>query len=410
MSGTVAFVEHNEFKLFTRSFVCLIASQVSFGQCLPIIVLDACSIKNRFKGVVMAACTIDGAGQLVPLAFATCGIENSDSWAWFLEHLCINMVEVLDSNRPVTVLSDHEKGLHNALIAQIPNVHHCFCVKHIEKNIKSKFQISFGEKLWIAAKTMNLLTFNQVMEKMKHMHPQAFEYLRGIELSAWTWIHSPLPRFSHSTSNVAECFNNWIGDSRDSSHFAIHVSIVRKIMQLYAERRQLYAGIVSMFPKELSQEIRQQIEEARRMQVHMSSKMEAIVSFEGHKYFVNLSAKKCSCGFFFQLLRPCSHAVALIKRTSLNVSDFVAEYYRSDCLQAVYAPTVHAVTIEDLDLDETLPPKVLCQAGCSKVTRIRNRSELENDQSPVVCSRCGLRGHNMRTCERRQRGQRVERH
>jgi hypothetical protein len=44
--------------------------------CKPVLSFDACALKGKYNGVMMAATMIDGAGQILPLAWGTAQIEN----------------------------------------------------------------------------------------------------------------------------------------------------------------------------------------------------------------------------------------------------------------------------------------------------------------------------------------------
>ena len=90
--------------------------------------------------------------------------------------------------------------------------------------------------------------------------------------------------------------------------------------------------------------------------------------------------------------------------------EYVEHFYKKPSLETVYAGVIHPVLIDATRFDGLLPPITRAQAGRPKKVRLRNRSELESEDSPIICSLCHERGHNKRTCQRRQRGERVERH
>jgi MULE transposase domain len=71
----------------------------------------------------------------------------------------ISSGEKPDKLKPVIILSDREKGIYNAAREQLPHNQHCYCVKHIEKNMKTRFKINFYE----AAKTMAESVFNDTL-------------------------------------------------------------------------------------------------------------------------------------------------------------------------------------------------------------------------------------------------------
>jgi hypothetical protein len=66
------------------------------------------------------------------------------------------------------------------------------------------------------------------------------------------------------------------------------------------------------------------------------------------------------------------------------------------------------VPIDTLPSNGLLPPIARAQSGPPKKVRLRNANELQSEGSPIVCSLCGGRGHNKRTSQRRQQGERIE--
>ena len=92
------------------------------------------------------------------------------------------------------------------------------------------------------------------------------------------------------------------------------------------------------------------------------------------------------------------------------VANRLGHFYKKPSLMNVYAGIIQPVPIDALPFDGLLPPITRAQAGRPKKVRLRNRSELQSEDSPIVCSLCGARGHNKRTCKRRQIGERIERH
>uniref|UniRef100_A0A453QI27 MULE transposase domain-containing protein n=1 Tax=Aegilops tauschii subsp. strangulata TaxID=200361 RepID=A0A453QI27_AEGTS len=52
--------------------------------CRPIIFLDGCHIKTRYKGNLLIAVGIDPNDCIFPIAFGLCEVESTHSWEWFL--------------------------------------------------------------------------------------------------------------------------------------------------------------------------------------------------------------------------------------------------------------------------------------------------------------------------------------
>jgi SWIM zinc finger len=122
---------------------------------------------------------------------------------------------------------------------------------------------------------------------------------------------------------------------------------------------------------------------------------------------VDMEQKRCNCGEWQDHGIPCVHALVVFK--SQGILSF------EDCLQHVdthYSYTdehemlwknIVPVCVDRIFPDgSTLPPdgSAIKTAGRPKKQRLRGRSKFLQDpeKSPIVCSRCGKHGHNIRTC------------
>ena len=55
--------------------------------CRPLLGLDGCYLKGKYKGTLLVATTLDGNNGLLPVVYAVVESENGNSWDWFLENL-----------------------------------------------------------------------------------------------------------------------------------------------------------------------------------------------------------------------------------------------------------------------------------------------------------------------------------
>jgi hypothetical protein len=115
-----------------------------------------------------------------------------------------------------------------------------------------------------------------------------------------------------------------------------------------------------------------------------------------------------------EIFRTSSGHVCMLPLRSLKLERYSWTLWniviRKPALQSVYAGTVHPVPTNALPFEGLLPPITRPQAGRPKKVHLRNRSELQSEDSPIICSLCNEPGQHRRTCERRRRGERVERH
>lgn len=71
----------------------------------------------------------------------------------------------------------------------IPNVDHRICVRHLYANFRDiggHWGVALKEKLWAATSAYIEGDFMSVMDELKNMNSDAFEYLHKIDQSAWS--------------------------------------------------------------------------------------------------------------------------------------------------------------------------------------------------------------------------------
>ena len=68
MPGSTAVMHRTLDNCLLRTFVTLSPLMEALFNCKPVISFDACALKGKYKGVLMAATMMDGAGQILPLA------------------------------------------------------------------------------------------------------------------------------------------------------------------------------------------------------------------------------------------------------------------------------------------------------------------------------------------------------
>ena len=114
----------------------------------------------------------------------------------------------------------------------------------------------------------------------------------------------------------------------------------------------------------------------------------------------------CSCGAWQDCMFPCRHACAVYrkwKEVDLNYvfTNLVDKNYAFVNVKNTFKRNVFPVSLDGIKYDGvTKPPLVASQqSGRPRTRRMRRRSEfLAAEDSPIVCSNCGCRGHNRRSC------------
>ncbi|XP_062118566.1 uncharacterized protein LOC133832208 [Humulus lupulus] len=197
---------------FKRMYICYSGLRDGFnGGCRPVIGLDGCHIKGVHPGQLLIAVGVDGNNQMFPVAFAMVEIENKDSWSWFVNLLRIDLK--IDNSNHWTFITDKQKGLEQALKGMweegIPEAEHRHCARHLEKNFIKVFkEKSLKDLLWKVAREVTIQRFEAVMEEIRKINNEAYEWLIAAGPKHWSRSHF---RTNHKCdillNNMCEAFN-----------------------------------------------------------------------------------------------------------------------------------------------------------------------------------------------------------
>jgi hypothetical protein len=116
----------------------------------------------------------------------------------------------------------------------------------------------------------------------------------------------------------------------------------------------------------------------------------------GRKYIVRLRERVCNCKNFYEYQGPCVHAIAACRFDAEDPFDYFLPVYTLKIYRDTYKKSITPVSIEGLASDPVIqPPRLVKKRGRPKTRRHRKG---ETKQSQRKCGRCGVLGHNARTC------------
>ncbi|XP_070035189.1 uncharacterized protein [Nicotiana tomentosiformis] len=174
--------------------------------------------------------------------------ENKDTWAWFLNHLAVDLnIHEIDW----TFMSDKQKGLIEAFNEVLPHVNHRFCVIHLHNNFKRAGfgGITLKKALWAAAKATTTRKFNDCMADILKLDPDAAACLSDKDPSKWSMSHfSSDAKCDTLLNNLCEVFNSMILDTRDKPIVTLLEKLRYLLMAgMLTNRERLRNGIWVMF-------------------------------------------------------------------------------------------------------------------------------------------------------------------
>ncbi|KAH6591556.1 hypothetical protein BASA50_008631 [Batrachochytrium salamandrivorans] len=234
------------------------------------------------------------------------------------------------------------------------------------------FKSKFGGHIWAAAKTSSQVKYDKAMATIAAINCDAAEYLKNLDLKSRIWGYWPAGYPIQLAS----------------------YTVVNKNM-----RMQTPFLVLDHFARSIKNRDNRRQHQMFQTGDHL---FEVTSLTSGYTRIVNLATKTCSCMEFQEMQLPCAHAALAISTHRQPVNQFVDRSYLLSSLQSVYSQQIVSVDLDTINCDEALqPPNVVRKAGRPRKVRLRSRGEVD-DNDRYACKGCGLLGHNVQTCSRRQ--------
>ncbi|KAK4268090.1 hypothetical protein QN277_024794 [Acacia crassicarpa] len=126
-------------RVFRRMYICFNASKVGWKLgCRPFIGLDGAFLKGKARGILLTAVGLDANDSMFPLAIALTEKETTVNWTWFIQWLRSSLD--LDDGGRVTIMSDMQKGLLQAVSDVLPFAEHRLCARHVYANWSKRWR------------------------------------------------------------------------------------------------------------------------------------------------------------------------------------------------------------------------------------------------------------------------------
>ncbi|XP_021732050.1 uncharacterized protein LOC110698839 [Chenopodium quinoa] len=397
-------IEKPEPPLFLRMFVCLAPLAKGFlSGCRPLIGVDGCHLKGPYPGQILVAVGKDGNNNIYPIAWATCEIENTETWVWFLESL---MKSLKDENEGLgfTFMSDRQKGLLEAFQQVVPNADTRYCVRHIWANFKLQFSgATFKELFWAEARATTQFDFEVAIESIRFLSEDALEYLADILVEHWSrHAFSSFPKSNMLLNNVCETFNAVIKEARDKPILTQMEWLRRYMMKRNNDKWESYEkmeGKVVPYVRKAFQRIEPV---ARHCIVQVSRGDTYEVELNSDIVKVDLSKGTFTCYHWELTGIPCVHAYACIMDKRADPEEYVDSAYFVSTYMLAYryevAPMPGPNHWEKVKLREPLPPAIKVQPGRPKSKKRKlEQGEIvgqsQQEEKPVkrraTCKNCG---------------------
>ena len=312
---------------FQALFIMLGPIRAFLHTIRPFYALDGTHTRSRYNLTLLIAVGLDGEDRVLPLAWALVPGENERWWSWFCKNLASAFSD--DLYPRFVVISDRDKGLINAVESKLPGASHAMCCQHIAESIHKRFGKEYRSPFWQIARAKSQRSFNTAVQALQTTAPQVEEYLSSIGYDNFAFIHFPLPRFGHDTSNIVESTNSMWRELRELPPLQLLNGIYQWNLTTFYERQRVpLAPGNSVLSNTAYYSYKHRETAARGFQVLPSSETNFLVTTSrGIDFIVDLPViinkypieeGSCSCLKYQDYTAPCSHAIACIQSLGLD--------------------------------------------------------------------------------------------
>lgn len=219
--------------VFERLYVCFDALKRGFlVGCRPFFGIDGCFLKGPFGGQLLVAVGRDGNNQMFPIAWACVEVEDTESWAWFLQLLADDL-ETADG-LGFTIMSDQQKGLLKAVSLIWPKADTRCCARHVYCYFRQVFGggLQYRKGFWKIAKSASENEYENNMKLFENISKTAAIDLK--KRANKKWVRAFFTTTSQCDSvdnNMNEVFNAYILTSRHKPIITMLEGIMEGLME-----------------------------------------------------------------------------------------------------------------------------------------------------------------------------------
>ncbi|KAL0361464.1 UNVERIFIED_CONTAM: hypothetical protein Sradi_3830900 [Sesamum radiatum] len=275
--------------------------------------------------------------EILPIAFQLVDEESLASWRWFLEMLAKHLM--LDDNDRIYLICDRHSGLINA-INFVPAFTfsrgvHRFCLRYICLNFNTKYKnIQLKDLCWRAGAEQNVRKFERIMEEIRELNEEAFDWLQKINKAQW--------RLSHDGGWRTDCLSH------------------DKVKSCITSYKSLITLNNLLTTRGLSGEL-------------------------SRTYVVKLKHHQYSCGKWGNHGILCSHAIQAYRHFGVNASNFIPSYYDIQAFKNTYegrfAPVWGEEDWDDVDFEHVHNPTRRARRGPGRSRSTRIHSKMDKPQT-----------------------------
>ncbi|KAK9290227.1 hypothetical protein L1049_008394 [Liquidambar formosana] len=398
---------------FQRLFISYRASIYGFiNSCRPLLELDKAHLKGKYLGTILCAAAIDADDALFPLAIAIVDTESDDNWMWFMSELR-KLLGVNTDNMPrLTILSERQRGIVEAVETHFPSSFHGFCLRYVSENFRDTFKnTKLVNIFWNAVYALTSVEFESKISEMVEISQDVISWFQHFQPQLWAVAYFEGVRYGHFTLGVTELLYNWALECHELPIVQMMEYIRHQLTSWFNDRRNVGMSWTSILVPSAEKRILEAITDARCYQVLRANEVEFEIVSTERTNIVDIRSRVCSCRRWQLYGLPCAHAAAALISCGQNAHLFAEPCFTVASYRETYSQIINPIPDKSLwkelgegtegggaKVDITIrPPKTRRPPGRpkKKVLRVEN---FKRPKRVVQCGRCHMLGHSQKKC------------
>ncbi|XP_072962790.1 uncharacterized protein [Typha angustifolia] len=397
---------------FCRLFISYRASIYGFlHACRPLLELDRAHLKGKYLGTLLCASAVDADGTLFPLAFGIVDCESDDNWMWFLSELRKLLGVNTDKMPVLTILSERQKGIVEAVETHFPSAFHGFCMRYVSESFRDEFKNSKLVNLfWSAVYALTAAEFEAKVAEMMEVQ-DVMPWFQLFPPNLWAVAYFEGVRYGHFSLGITEVLYNWALDAHELPIVQMMEHIRHQLTYWFNERYNTSLSWTSVLVPSAEKLISEAIADSHCYQVLRANKVEFEIVSSERTNIVDIQAQCCSCRRWQIYGIPCAHAAAALLSCGEDAHLYAQECFNVRKYREAYSLTIYSIPDRNLWKESAVgteggggkadiiirPPTTRRPPGRPKKKVLRMES-LKRPKRVVQCGRCHLLGHSQKKC------------
>ena len=298
------------------------AAVFAFQYSLPVICVDACTIKCPHVSAVLMTATFETTdGRLLTMCYGTAPSESNQSWSFFLLNLRQALQKYCHSLRSydqVVFMSDRHKGILNGVSTHFPSSKHLYCIFHLLLNLSRR---SMRKSLFFdAVEAINQRVFFLACSALPHTQELSSLMRIPEHWSRFAIYEDECKRYGVRTNNWAESQNNALMKQRSGPVLFVLLNAFKYTTEKVSECRTRalsyrenpthritpFAQDIYCSNKILSKDCILQDGVGEKWRVMEKSNLFEVDAS-------NMDSVTCTCHRFFDEGIPCQHIILVLR-------------------------------------------------------------------------------------------------